>query len=154
MEGIKSFLRNAYFLGACRIVMGALFLLASTGKILFPHDFAGNIYAFMLMPAFLVPAFAAILPWIEFAAGLLLLADIKPKSAALIIMGLLVVFMGAMLWSIAQGLDIVCGCFDILFPDTRVGWATIARNIAMMLIIAPVLFLDHNEIRLYGLLKK
>ena len=154
MEKIKEFLSNKYLLALCRIAIGAVFVLASIGKILFPHDFARDVYSYLLMPAVFVPAFAAILPWIEFSAGLLLLADIKPKSSALIVMGLLVMFIAAILWTVAQGIEISCGCFDILFPEEKAGWSTIIRDIVMMIVIAPVLFFDHNEIRLYGLLKK
>lgn len=154
MEKIKSFLRNKYLLAACRILIGGLFVLASTGKILFPHDFARDVYSYMLMPAVFVPAFAAILPWIEFSAGLLLLIDVKPRSSALIVMGLLVMFIAAILWTVANGIEISCGCFDILFPEEKAGWSTIIRDIIMMVVIAPVMFFDHNEIRMYGLLKK
>lgn len=154
MEKIKSFLANKYLLAACRILIGGVFVLASTGKIIFPHDFARDVYSYMMMPAVFVPAFAAILPWIEFSAGLLLLADIKPKSSAVIVMGLLVMFIAAILYTVANGIEISCGCFDILFPEEKAGWSTIIRDLIMMIIIAPVLFFDHNNVRIYGLLNK
>ncbi len=154
MEKIKAVLSNKYLLAACRISIGAVFVLASVGKILFPHEFARDVYSYMLMPAFVVPAFAAILPWIEFASGLLLLADIKPKSSAVLVMGLLLMFIAAILWTVANGIEISCGCFDILFPGEKAGWSTIIRDVVMMAVIAPVMFFDHNDVRIYGLINK
>ncbi len=154
MEKIKRVLNNKWFLGACRVLLGFLFVVASIGKIIDPHEFAKDVYSYAILPGLFVPAFAAIIPWIEFIAGILLMLNIKAQSNALIINGLLIMFLTAIAIDVARGIEISCGCFDFLFPEEEVGWKTILRDSVMLIPGVIILFFDKNEIRIPGLKRK
>ncbi|MFP4466734.1 MAG: MauE/DoxX family redox-associated membrane protein [Candidatus Goldiibacteriota bacterium] len=154
MEKFRRFLSDSRFLAACKIILGFLFVAAAAGKIIDPHTFAADVYSYMILPSALVPFFAATVPWIELAAGLLLILDIKAQSSALIINTMLIMFIAAILIALAQGVDIECGCFDLLFPEEKIGAVTIIRDLAMLVPGVIIMFFDKNDIGLYGLGKK
>ena len=95
-----------------RIVLGALFLWASIGKINDPGAFAKVIENYHILPAGLINLTALVLPWLEAVCGLLLIAGFFVDGAALIINLLMVIFMAALFSSYMRGIDISCGCFS------------------------------------------
>jgi putative oxidoreductase len=137
------------FLILLKMSLGFVFVVASLGKIIDPAAFAADVYSYAILPSFIVPAFAALVPWIEFVAGALLMLDIAPKSNALIINLLLLSFIGAIALDLARGVEISCGCFDFLFPQEEIGLSTIVRDLIMLAAGVAIMFLDHNEIRMY-----
>lgn len=150
---MKKLLSNSILLNILKLVLGFVFIVASIGKIIDPHGFAKDVYSYAILPSYTVPLFAAIIPWIEFVAGILLIFDIYPKSNALIINGLLVVFIFAILIDIYRGIEISCGCFDFIFPEEKIGWVTIVRDVVLLIFGMIVMFFDHNEVKIYGLIK-
>lgn len=153
MEIIKKILSNKWLLGILKFCLGFVFVVASIGKIIDPQQFARDVYSYVLLPNAVVPLFAAVVPWIEFFAGLLLMFDITPKSNSLIICGLLVAFIIAIAIDVARGIEISCGCFDFLFPEEKIGITTIIRDLILLIMGIIILFFDHNEIKVYGLIK-
>lgn len=153
MNIIKKILLNKWFLGSMKISLGFVFIVASIGKIIDPQQFARDVYSYVLLPNAIVPLFAAVIPWIEFFAGLLLMFDITPKSNSLIICGLLIAFIFAIVIDISRGIEITCGCFDFLFPEEKIGMMTVIRDIILLIMGLTVLFFDHNEIKMYGIIK-
>ncbi len=153
MNLITKILGNKWILGALKVALGFVFVVASIGKIIDPQQFARDVYSYVLLPNAIVPLFAAIIPWIEFFAGLLLMFDIMPKSNSLIISGLLIAFIFAIAIDVYRGIEISCGCFDFLFPEEKIGMTTIIRDIILLIMGLIVLFFDHNDIRFYGLVK-
>lgn len=153
MDFIKKILSNKWVLGVLKFSLGFVFVVASIGKIIDPQQFAKDVYSYVLLPNAVVPLFAAIVPWIEFFAGLLLMFDIMPKSNSLIICGLLVAFIFAIAIDVYRGIEISCGCFDFLFPEEKIGATTIIRDIILLIVGLIILFFDHNEIKIYGIVK-
>ena len=151
---IKKIFSNKWFLGILKLSLGFVFVVASIGKIIDPQQFARDVYSYVLLPNAVVPLFAAVVPWIEFFAGLLLMFDIMPKSNSLIICGLLVAFIFAIAIDIYRGIEISCGCFDFLFPEEKIGMTTIIRDVVMLIVGMIILFFDHNEIKVYGIIKR
>jgi drug/metabolite transporter (DMT)-like permease len=99
-----------------------------------------------------VDAFAAITPWIEFIAGLMLMLDIMPQSMSLIINAMLVMFITAIFVDINRGIEIEGGCFDFLFPKEKIGWNTIYRDIIMLVAGTVIMLFDGNPVKMYGLI--
>ncbi|MCX8093523.1 MAG: DoxX family membrane protein [Candidatus Goldbacteria bacterium] len=153
MNFIKKILSNNWFLGVLKVSLGFIFVVASIGKIIDPQQFAKDVYSYVLLPNAIVPLFAAIIPWIEFFAGIMLMFDIMPKSNSLIICGLLITFIIAIAVDVYRGIEISCGCFDFLFPEEKIGMNTIIRDIILLLAGLIILFFDHNETKLYGVIK-
>jgi uncharacterized membrane protein YphA (DoxX/SURF4 family) len=108
------------------IILGGLFVYAGFLKLLHPYEFAEAVLAYRLLPEALVGTAAAVLPWLEAAAGLFLAVGLKRRSC-LLILGLLGgVFLLIMLITTARGLKIDCGCG--LFFQRQVGLAPILED--------------------------
>jgi uncharacterized membrane protein YphA (DoxX/SURF4 family) len=117
-----------------RLALGGLFLYAGLTKIGQPYQFAAAIQAYQLLPEFLVGLSAVLIPWTETVGALALILNRKPRSALLLFLVLLLLFMGIILLTMFRGLDIDCGCG--LLANRRVGWLVLAEDLALLLVIA------------------
>jgi uncharacterized membrane protein YphA (DoxX/SURF4 family) len=95
-----------------RVLFGGLFIWASYDKVLNPEPFAQIVYNYQIVPDVLVNAVAIFLPWIELVAGVCLVLGVFGPGAALILNALVVVFIAALAYNMARGLEISCGCFS------------------------------------------
>jgi uncharacterized membrane protein YphA (DoxX/SURF4 family) len=102
--------RPLFFWG--RLLLGAIFILASVDKILHPAAFAKIIYNYQLLPDGAVNLTAIMLPWVELLLGLLLMLGLWIPGAVVLSNLLLLIFFGAILFNSARGLDVNCGCFS------------------------------------------
>lgn len=120
-----------------RLVLAGLFLLAATGKILNPGDFAAVIRRFHVLPRALSNLPAIALPWIEGLAALGLLTGLWRRGAILWISLLLTGFIGLFVIAMARGIQVDCGCFGSLGVYIRllageVGVSSILRNLVLL----------------------
>lgn len=106
---MSRFARIAYHLS--RLVLGGLFLYAGLVKAGDMTTFARDVANYKILPYSWNYLVAATLPYIEFLAGLLLLANRRVRPAALVTGGLTAVFMLILASVVTRGLDIDCGCF-------------------------------------------
>jgi len=91
--------------------LGGIFVYASYDKILHPVPFAEIVYNYQILPDPLVNLAALLLPWIELLVGLSLILGVWLPGALLICNLLLLVFFSTLVFNLARGLDIDCGCF-------------------------------------------
>jgi len=94
-----------------RVFLGGIFVYASHDKIIHPVPFAEIVYNYQILPPLLVNPASLFLPWLELLVGLSLILGIWLPGAVLICNGLLLVFFTTLLFNMARGLDIDCGCF-------------------------------------------
>lgn len=94
-----------------RLILGGIFMASSVDKILHPEAFAQAVYNYQILPDFLVNFTAIFLPWLEAVLGFLLVFGRCVLGAVFISNVLLTTFFGALMFNIARGLDIHCGCF-------------------------------------------
>jgi uncharacterized membrane protein YphA (DoxX/SURF4 family) len=117
-----------------RLILGAVFVIASVDKILHPAAFAKVIYNYQLLPDVLINLTAIILPWLELLLGILLIWGLWLPGAALLANLLLLVFFGALLFNVARGLDVHCGCFSTSTEGTpATTWYLIRDTIFLVL---------------------
>jgi putative oxidoreductase len=141
--------------------LGAIFLYVGLHKSLAPYEFAEAVLAYQLLPQVLVGLTVAVLPLLEMAAGgLLVLGYLAEsggrliaalgltsqrglpggtfrRSALLLIVFQLVLFMAVLLITLARGLDIDCGCG--LWAERQVGLMAILED-ALLLGVAGWLY--------------
>ncbi len=110
---IKTFYDSHWIELAARWILGATFVFASYNKILAPAAFAKIIYGYDLFPAVLINLIAIIVPFLELVAGLALIVGFFPRSAALIVNAMLLVFITALSINLIRGHEFDCGCFSI-----------------------------------------
>jgi len=136
-------LRSPRALLLLRLILGAFFVYASLDKIWSPAAFAKIVYQWQVVGPVPSNLVAVTLPWVELLAGLLLLAGVWKREAALVVALMLVVFLVAAGSVMARGIDVEnCGCVSVAktepasaFPPawTRgVGWFLVARNLVLL----------------------
>lgn len=121
---------------ALRLYLGGLFVYASMYKISHPAVFAETIAAYQMVPHMLVNPMAAVLPWLELACGLLLIAGVRSKAACVLIMAMLVMFIVALVWVLVMDIPIGCGCFT--GQEDEAGIMTVLRDLAWLAMAAHV----------------
>jgi putative oxidoreductase len=111
-DNTRKLFNNGWIEIAFRWILGVTFIYASFYKIMSPMDFAKILYGYNLFPGFLINLIAIILPFVELISGLSLILGIYPRSAALIINGLLLAFILILAINIMRGHEFDCGCFS------------------------------------------
>ncbi len=106
-------LDNSWIELAARSILGVTFIYASYHKIVSPGDFAKIVYGYDLFPGVFINLIAIILPFLELLSGLALVLGIYPRSAALIVNGMLLAFIIALSINLIRGHDFDCGCFSV-----------------------------------------
>ena len=109
---LRNFFNNSWVEIALRWILGITFIYASYYKIMSPLDFAKIVYGYNLFPEVFINLIAITLPFVELISGLALLLGIYPRSAALIINGLLLAFIFMLTINIVRGYEFDCGCFS------------------------------------------
>ena len=104
---------NSWIELAARWILGLTFIYASYQKILAPADFAKIVYGYDLFPHAVINLIAIVLPFIELVAGLALILGIYPRSAVLILNGMLVAFIIVLSINLIRGHEFDCGCFSV-----------------------------------------
>ncbi len=126
-----------------RVLLGGFFVYASLDKIASPAAFAKIVYQWQVAGPLWSNLVAVTLPWVECLAGVLLLAGVWRREAALVIALLLVVFLVSAGSVLARGIDVEnCGCTSLAKSEgeagwppawTRgVGWFLVTRNLLML----------------------
>jgi uncharacterized membrane protein YphA (DoxX/SURF4 family) len=145
---------HAIFALAARLYLAAIFLLACWHKILEPAAFALDIATYQILPLYLVNPLAIVLPWVELAAGLMLLLGFRTRAAALLVAGMMAIFTVAISIAVAKGLDMSCGCFASQGSvEDPISWRTILRDLSWLLLAVYVFILDCKPLgldRLFG----
>jgi hypothetical protein len=127
---------------ASALLLAGIFLPSAWSKLRASDEVTGIVADYRLLPEPLVEPFARGLPWVEIAAGLLLLAPPTRPVGALLAGGLLLLFALAMAINLARGRrEIDCGCF-LGRQKERIGWPLVLRNLllaaaAALLLVEP-----------------
>lgn len=122
------------FIWLARLAVAGVFLGACLAKISDPESFALAVHRYRLLPGIAVNGVAIVLPWIELLCGLAVLAAPRRAraAAALLLLGMLVVFTGAISLNLLRGIEASCGCFSTR-ADAAVsdGW-NLLRNASLI----------------------
>ena len=110
---MKNVLENSWIELAARWILGLTFIYASYHKIFAPADFAKIVYGYDLFPSDAINLIAILLPFIELITGLALILGFYPRSAVLIINGMLVAFIIVLSINLIRGHEFNCGCFSV-----------------------------------------
>lgn len=135
---VKKVLFSPVFQLMLRLILGITFISASIDKLLHPRLFAEVIYNYQILPVFLVNLAAAVMPILEFAAGITLIIGFWTRSSSFILSGLTLIFIAAISFNMIRGLEVSCGCFDVI-SGSKIGADLLIRDI--LLLIAGVLII-------------
>lgn len=140
---------HAWLALAARVYLALVFLLACQHKILHPGAFAVDIATYQILPLGLINLMAIILPWIELVAALMLLVGWRTRAAALLIGGMMAMFLVAISIALSRGQDMSCGCFASQgAAEDPISWWTIVRDGGWLLLALYVLLFDRAPLGL------
>jgi hypothetical protein len=131
----------------CRMILAAVFLLASAPKIVAPHEFAVAVFRYQLLPDAAINLMAILLPWIEFVAAVAILIPRTRAAAAAILFGLLAVFTAAISIDLVRGINISCGCFTLAANAGPIGWWEVIRDVGFLALAGFVLWADLRPVK-------
>lgn len=140
MDFSSKLARAAGFL--LRIALATIFIYAAWVKIKDPWQmFAMSIDSYKLLPLWAVEWTARVLPWVELAVGMMLLAGVWLRVGTAAASAMLLVFFVLMVRAYAKGMEISCGCFG---PGDIISWRTLVRDGSML---AGALFITWMSFR-------
>ena len=117
-----------------RLLVGVIFIAASIDKILHPEAFARMVYNYQILPTPSSMSLRLYCPgWSLFLGALLVLGLWIPGTVVLANL-LFLVFFGSLLFNLARGLDIHCGCFTTSTQgDPMTTWYVIRDAVFLLL---------------------
>jgi uncharacterized membrane protein YphA (DoxX/SURF4 family) len=127
-----------------RVALGIVFVYAAYAKLHFDGAwhfgdyhffFAMVIDSYKIIPVGAAESMARVMPWLELAVGIWLIAGVGLRWAGLLSSALLVMFIGAMIRAKIQGLEINCGCFG---NNEKLGTATLIRDSSLLFLALAV----------------
>ena len=119
-----------------RLGLAAVFLVSGVLKAVDPDATYVAVRAYDVLPKAGVALVAGVLPWLEIALGLLLLAGVATRAVAAIGAGLMLVFIAGVTQAWARGLSIDCGCFGgggAVAPDQTAYGRELLRDAGFLL---------------------
>jgi uncharacterized membrane protein YphA (DoxX/SURF4 family) len=119
-----------------RLGLAAVFLISGVLKAVDPDATYVAVRAYDVLPRAGVVLVAGVLPWLEIALGLLLLAGVATRAVAAVGAGLMLVFIAGVTQAWARGLSIDCGCFGgggAVAPDQTAYGRELLRDAGFLL---------------------
>ena len=139
---LQAFVNNRYVTLAFRLIVAALFLVSSYGKLVNIERYSVDaIYNFGILPVEpinIARFFGLVMPYIELLCALGVLFGVLTRLSAFGIGLMSVAFFIAKAIVLAQGRSIECGCFGAVV-DTLAS-VTIFMDIPMLLLVVVVMF--------------
>jgi len=119
-----------------RLGLAAVFLISGVLKAVDPDATYVAVRAYDMLPRAGVALVAGVLPWLEIALGLLLLAGVATRAVAAVGAGLMLIFIAGVTQAWARGLSIDCGCFGgggAVAPDQTAYGRELLRDAGFLL---------------------
>ena len=136
---LGAFVNNRYVTLAFRLILAAIFLLSSYGKLVDIERYSVDaVYNFGILPMALARPFGLVMPFIELLCGLGLLFGVLTRLSALGVVLMSLAFFVAKAIVLSQGRSIECGCFGAVV-DTLAS-QSIFMDIPMVLLGLVIMF--------------
>lgn len=129
MEQSKKFflriLKSSWIQRFLRITIGGIFIYASFDKIIHPDRFAEIIMDYRILPLGLINISAIWLSCLELLVGVLIIGGVWVRSCSFLLIGLCLIFIGGMSFSLAKGIYLHCGCFSTSLSGEARTWGSL-----------------------------
>lgn len=125
---------------SARFILGGVFVYASFDKILHPAAFAEAVYNYQILPDKFINLTAIVLPSLELVLGICLIINFWMLGTVVMSNLLLITFIGALLFNMARGLNINCGCFSTTAVESSMNVLTVLRDTSFLAISGYLLY--------------
>lgn len=120
-----------------QILLGGIFVVAALGKFENIKLFAQTIKDYRLVPTVAALPLSIALPIIELIFGVTLILNFYPRLSALVLSGLLVIFILTFFINMVRGINVDCGCFSNLIAQKEINkssnWLYIVRDLVFLI---------------------
>ena len=123
----------------CRLGLGGLFIYSAWAKIDDPGLFADSVSRYEVLPECMLGIFSLTMPMLELVAGAALVFTKWMRESALLISGMLALFIVALAQALARGLEISCGCFGV--PSVGGRQEIVLALVRDVVLIVPAIWL-------------
>lgn len=139
-----------------RLYLAWVFITACLHKLAMPESFAIDIATYQFLPLVFINPLAIILPYVELGTGVMLVTGTKARAAALMVCGMMIMFMIALSHALINDLSISCGCFasNAAAGSDPISPLTMLRDSAWLLLAIYVVVFDKNPIGIDRILNK
>jgi uncharacterized membrane protein YphA (DoxX/SURF4 family) len=125
---------------SARFILGGVFVYASFDKILHPAAFSEAVYNYQILPDELINLTAIVLPCLELVLGIFLIINFWMPGTVVMCNLLLTTYIVALLFNMARGLNINCGCFSITPVESSMNVLTVLRDTSFLAIAGYLLY--------------
>lgn len=153
MKGLKTWIKDGFGVAA-RLALAVTFIWACIHKIAEPYDFGMQVATYQILPLSFVNLQAIVLPWVELCVGVLLIAGLLTRGAALVTCGLNVMFIVAITMALAADLHLQCGCFSSAEAGAEMDASLIVRDAVFLLVGAAVTVMRPDRFTLDRLIER
>jgi thiol-disulfide isomerase/thioredoxin/uncharacterized membrane protein YphA (DoxX/SURF4 family) len=108
---MKAVFQNRWLILVLRLVLAAIFIVASISKIQDIAKFTSTVASYGILPDFLANIYGYIAPWVELFIGCALFLGVFVRFSAVLSILLTVSFMVASSYALANAVGGSCGCF-------------------------------------------
>jgi len=123
----------------------AVFIGSAAMKFADLGEFRAAVENYRIVPEWIAAPIAWMVPILETAGAAGLMFTVTRASAALLLLGLIAMFTGAIAFNLARGRrDIDCGCFGPMMRQRLSGWL-IVRNATLALLVAVAIGLEDGR---------
>ena len=139
---------------AFRCYIAWVFITACIHKLASPESFAVDIATYQFLPLVFINPLAIVLPYVELGSGIMLAIGYKARAAALMTSGMMVMFMIALSYALANDLQISCGCFasNAAAASDPISPMTMLRDLVWLLMSLYIFFFDKTPLGLDAIL--
>ena len=130
----RRYLLKKRLLLAVPIILSLVWVCASIHKIRHPLAFAQLTYNYQILPHAFINLIALILSWLELLLGILLISGTWFPGAAVLTNLLLLTFFASLLFNLARGLNVHCGCFSTITEGAPATLRYRARDAVFLLL--------------------
>jgi uncharacterized membrane protein YphA (DoxX/SURF4 family) len=125
---------------SARFILGGVFVYAGFEKILHPSAFAEVVYNYKILPDELINLTAIVLPCLELILGTFLIIRFWMPGTVVLSNLVLITFIGALVFNMARGLDVNCGCFSATAVESSMNILTVLRDTSFLAVAVYLLY--------------
>lgn len=139
---------HSYIAMLVRFYLAYVFISACLHKLAEPTSFAVDIATYQMLPLIFINPLAIVLPYVELGTGIMLVTGTKARAAALMVGGMMIMFMIALSYALAHDLSISCGCFasNAAAGSDPISWLTMLRDSAWLILALYVVIFDKRPL--------
>ena len=147
---------HSYIAMLVRFYLAYVFISACLHKLAEPASFAVDIATYQMLPLFFINPLAIVLPYIELGTGIMLVTGAKARAAAMMVCGMMIMFMIALSYALAHDLSISCGCFasNAAAGSDPISWLTMLRDCGWLILALYVIIFDKRPLGVERLVER